>query len=263
MSANDRVDVLLVAGGRWHDVDYARAQLLDLLVAHDVTRTTVVEDYEDLALLDRDNSVLVTWTCDVRPTPEQATALDAFVRRGGRWLALHASNSALDVTHQNGRRRFAAPRVLGPVAELLGSQFLAHPPIGPFTVQVRDPGHPLVAGISDFTTTDELYVCELHEPITTLLSTSFSGSCPSFLEGQDVSGDWPVLHLKQTGAGTVCVFTLGHCRGRWDVQDLGVEDLVVIDRVAWEPEEYLLLLRRLVSWAVHGDSWSDCEKAAA
>ena len=127
MSANDRVDVLLVAGGRWHDVDYARAQLLDLLVGHDVTRTTVAEDYSDLAVLDGDNSVLVTWTCDVRPTPDQAAALDTFVRRGGRWLALHASNSALDPTTQEGRRRFAAPRVLGPVADLLGSQFLAHP----------------------------------------------------------------------------------------------------------------------------------------
>ena len=60
------------------------------------------------------------------------------------------------------------------------------------------------------------------------------------------------------------MFTLGHCRGRWDVQDLGFEeDLGVTDRVAWEPEEYRLLLQRLVSWAVHGDAWTECEQVAS
>ncbi len=262
MGADDRVDVLLVAGGRWHDVDYARARLLDLLVGHDVVRTTVSGDYSDLTVLDRPGAVLVTWTCDVRPTAEQADALAAYVRGGGRWLALHGSTSAIDVVERDGKRRYATPRALGAAAEVLGSQFLAHPPIAPYTVQVRDAEHPLVQGIGDFTTTDELYVSELHGPLTTLLSTEFTGQCPSFLEGQDVSGDWPVLHLKQTGEGTTCVFTLGHCRGRWDVQDLGFEDLGVIDRVAWEPEEYRLLLRRLVSWAVHGDTWTECEQVA-
>ena len=95
-----------------------------------------------------------------------------------------------------------------------------------------------------------------------LLSTTFAGDCPSFREGADVSGEWPVLHLKRTGDGTVCLFTLGHCRGRWDVQDLGIEDLGRLDRVAWEPPEYQLLLRRLVAWAVHGDAWGDCERVA-
>jgi hypothetical protein len=263
MGAHARVDVLLVAGGRWHDVDFARARLLDLLVGHDVVRTTVVENYGDLRPLDRPNSVLVTWTCDVRPSVDQAQALASYVTGGGRWLALHASNSAIDVVEREGSRRYATPRVLGPVAEVLGTQFLAHPPVGPFTVRVREPDHPLVEGIGDFTTQDELYVCEVHEPITTLLSAPFSGDCPSFLEGEDASGDWPVLHLKQTGAGTVCVFTLGHCRGRWDVQDLGIEDLGAVERVAWEPPEYNLLLRRLVSWAVHGDDWARCEQVAA
>lgn len=262
MSAGDRVDVLLVAGGRWHDVDYARARILCLLAGHDVARTSVAPDYRDLAVLEAENSTLITWTCDVRPSPDEAAALVSFVRRGGRWLALHASNSAIDVIERDGRRMYSTPRALGPVAELLGSQFVAHPPIAPFTVNVREPTHPIVEGLSDFVTTDELYVSELHPPITTLLSASFAGSCPSFTEGGDVSGEWPVLHLKQTGAGTVCVFTLGHCRGRWDLQDLGVEDLGVVDTVAWQPEEYGVLLRRLVSWAIHGDEWAHCEKAA-
>lgn len=262
MEGSERIDVLLVTGGRWHDVDYARAQLLGLLVEHDVTRTSVVSDYADLSRLERPGSVLVTWTCDVRPSAEQSQALADFVARGGRWLALHASNSAIDVVEDGGRARYETPRALGAAAEVLGSQFLAHPPIAPYTVEVREPHHPLVAGISDFTTTDELYVTELHGPLEVLLSTTFAGECPSFREGADVSGVWPVLHLKRTDAGTVCLFTLGHCRGRWDLQDLGIEDLGRLDRVAWEPPEYQLLLRRLVSWAVHGDAWGDCGRVA-
>lgn len=262
MSGADRVDVLLVAGGKWHDVDYARAELLAHLAGHDVTRTAVDEDYRRVGLLSSGTGVLVTWTCDVRPSPEQSEALVEFVRRGGRWLALHGSGAALD-PDPNGKRLFRTPRVMDEVVQVLGSQFLGHPPIAPFQVEVKAPGHPLLAVVEDFTITDELYVSELHEPIEVLLSAPFAGSCRGFEEGQDVSGDWPVLHFKRTGAGVACMFGLGHCRGRFDVQDLGIDDLGVADRVAWTSPEYQLLLRRLVSWAVHGDAWSRCDQVAA
>jgi len=263
MSGADRVDVLLVAGGRWHDIDYARAELLTLLTKHDVVRTTVDEDYERVGLLAEGTDVLITWTCDVRPTPEQSKELVEFVRRGGRWLALHGSNSAIDASRIGQPRLFRTPRAIDDVTEVLGSQFLGHPPIAPFRVEVTAPQHPLLAGIAPFTITDELYVSELHEPIETLLAAPFTGSCRGFEEGQDVSGDWPVLHFKRTDAGTACVFTLGHCRGRFDLQDQGIDDLGVVDRVAWESAEYRLLLDRLVGWAVHGDDWQRCEQVAS
>jgi len=37
--------------------------------------------------------------------------------------------------------------------------FRAHDPHGEFTVRVRDAAHPLVQGMKDFQTTDELYTC--------------------------------------------------------------------------------------------------------
>jgi len=40
-----RVDVVLVVGGRWHDLDFARLELLRELARHDVVRTRVFEDY--------------------------------------------------------------------------------------------------------------------------------------------------------------------------------------------------------------------------
>ena len=56
----------------------------------------------------------------------------------------------------------------------------------------------------------------------------------------------------------IVYFTLGHCRGRFDVADLGIADLGVVDRVAWQSREYREILRRCVAWATHGPGWEDC-----
>jgi hypothetical protein len=255
MGPGGRVDVVLVVGGRWHDMDFARLRLLEELERHDRVRTRVFEDYSDHdALAGAD--ALISYTCDARPDAAAQRALAGFVTRGGRWLALHASNSALDATESAGSRVFRAPRVLGAVAGVLGSQFLAHPPIGPYRVEVVG-DDPLVAGLGPFTTTDELYISELHPPLRVLLQTHYSGPCRGFAEGQ-AAGDAqprPVLYRKTTGAGEVCYFTLGHCRGRYDVQDLGIDDLGVRDRGSWAVGEFRVVLARSVGWAVHGDAW--------
>ena len=40
-----RLDAVLVCGGRWHDFDYARHQLLGLLGEREQVRTRVFSDY--------------------------------------------------------------------------------------------------------------------------------------------------------------------------------------------------------------------------
>jgi len=235
-------------------MDFARLQLLHGLDAHDRVRTRVFEDYAfDQAL--ESATALITYTCEVRPDPQAQRALADFVSAGGRWLALHATNSALDPPETGVRSTFRAPRVLGPVAQVLGSQFLAHPPIAPYVVEVVG-DDPLVAGLQSFTTTDELYICELHQPLQVLLQTRYSGSCRGFEEGVlDDDEPRPVLYRKVTGAGEVCYFTLGHCRGRYDVQDLGVQDLGRRDREAWVVPEFREVLARTLAWAAYGDDW--------
>ena len=46
-ATGSRIDVTLVAGGKYHDIDFARRQLLDLLAEHDEFRVRVQPDYED------------------------------------------------------------------------------------------------------------------------------------------------------------------------------------------------------------------------
>jgi type 1 glutamine amidotransferase len=240
------VRALLVCGGKYHDFDYARVELLKLLGEHETIRARVFEDYSCAGELSGAD-FLVTYTCDVRPSPEQQEQLRGFVEGGGRWLALHGTNSVLEYT---GAPPFQTPRSHPVFMETLGSQFLGHPPIAPFQVENVAPEHPLVEGIEAFEATDELYLCEYHGEIEALLQTRYSGSAPGFAED-----DWPddeprlVSYLHPVGQGCVLYNTLGHCRGRFDMQPL-MDEYPMVERGSWELPVYHELLRRGIRWAL-------------
>jgi hypothetical protein len=93
-----RIDAVVICGGKYHDFDYARLELLTELSQLDRVKARVFEDFacaEPGGALEAAD-LLVTYTCDVRPSAVQERGLEAFVERGGRWLALHATNSAQD-----------------------------------------------------------------------------------------------------------------------------------------------------------------------
>ncbi len=249
-----RLDVVLVCGGQWHDFDYARLRLLGMLAEHPEARTRVFEDYSTGDALERAD-LLVTYACNLRPDPAQQQRLVEFVRRGGRWLALHGTNAAIDAPPPEGPRQFRTPRDLGPVAAVLGSQFLGHPPIEPYVVRPSWPDHPLIAGVEPFEVLDELYVSELYPPLEVLLHTTYRGASRGFEEGfASDDAPRPVLYLKRTGRGEVCYFTLGHCRGRHDVQDLGIDDLGREDRGSWVIPAFVMIIRRCLAWGLYGPS---------
>ena len=244
----DPVQAVLVCGGRFHDMDYARLRLLGLLAEHEEVRTQVASDYRDMEALAAAD-FLVTYTCDVRPTePEQRTLAD-FVGRGGRWFALHGTNSILEFT---GTFPFETPRSHPVYMETLGSQFLGHPPIAPYRVEVAAPDHPLVKGVEPFEAEDELYLCEYHGELEVLLQTHFTGKAPGFREEV-----WPdddprlVMYLKPTGEGEVLYLTLGHCRGHYDMKPVA-DYYPQIERGAWELPVFEELVRRGLRWAKGG-----------
>lgn len=247
MSSPARVDAWLVAGGRYHDVDFARLELLKLLAEHPQVRVTVSPDYRDAEALAR-SRFLVTYTCDVRPSEAEQEALARFVREGGRWLALHGTNSALDFTPKG----VASPRCFPTLARVLGSQFVAHPPIQPYRVNVCAPEHALVAGIEPFDTDDELYLSEYHdrEHLVPLLDTEYRGGAAGFVES-DWSGESRhlVSYLRPLGRGAVLYNTLGHCRGHWDMRPV-MDFYPRIERCSWERPQYYALLRRGIRWAL-------------
>jgi hypothetical protein len=247
VSAPARVDALLVAGGRYHDFDFARLELLKLLAEHPQVRVSVASDYGSLAALAA-SRFLVSYTCDVRPSEAEQAALARFVEGGGRWLALHGTNAALDFT-PNG---VASPRCFPELARVLGSQFVAHPPIQPYRVEPSAPEHPLVAGIGAFETDDELYLSEYHdrERLLPLLETQYRGAAAGFVESDwSAGGRHLVSYLRPLGRGAVLYNTLGHCRGHWDMPPV-MDWYPRVERCSWERPQYHELLRRGLRWAL-------------
>ena len=135
--------------------------------------------------------------------------------------------------------------------EILGSQFMSHPPIHEYDVLVTEPEHPLVKDIPTFKVDDELYLCKFHGKYQTLLHTEWSDPVENF-----VRDDWmkdsnvqPILYIHPYGEGQVLYLTLGHCRGKYDMQPL-MEEYPVPEEGAWRTEEFYELLRRGIQWAM-------------
>ena len=243
------IDAYLVCGGRYHDIDFVRLQLLGLLAEQERIRTRVAENYDDVEAIEA-SAFLVTYAVDVVPDDTASQRLRSYVESGHRWLALHGTNSLLRYVKGRG---WEAPREAQLHMETLGSQFIAHPPVAPYQVEVTQPAHPLVAGIGAFDADDELYLSELHPPIDVLLHTYWSGHTPDFAES-----DWtrdeprPVMYLKHHGSGSVLYLALGHARGRHDMRPL-MQEYPQIERGSWNKPAFAELLRRAIRWAARID----------
>ena len=239
----ERIDAHFVAAGKYHDIDFARLEILKLLAEHPQVRTTVSHDYAATDRLDACR-FLVTYTCDLVPSEAETRAIRAWLERGGKWLALHGTNSILRFTDQG----VATPEERPDVMELLGTQFKAHPPIGPLRVEIVDREDPLTRGLDDFDVVDELYLSKTTAPIRTLAQTRFQGEATGF-----VDADWPetlvpVIYRRAIGRGELVYNTLGHCRGHWDLPEM-MPFWEHPERCAWNYPVYYELLRRALRWA--------------
>jgi uncharacterized protein len=241
---NKRLNCVLIAGGKYHDIDFARLEILKILAEDNRVRVRVFEDYSNLEAIAKAD-FLISYTCDVVPRLDEQEALRAFVEKGGRWYALHGTNSILRFL-ANGQ--VDCPRWAPHFMETLGSMFIAHPPIAPYTVQVADPDHPLVAGVKPFEATDEHYLVETYGKLHVLLDTEFEGEATGFVEHSWPKARHPVFYLHPVGAGSVLYLTLGHCRGHYDMQPM-IEFYPNPEKGSWALPVFYDLLRRGVAWA--------------
>ena len=240
-----RIDAHFVAAGKYHDIDFARLELLKLLAEHPHIRTTVATDYSDVERVAA-CKFLITYTCDLMPTTQEAAAIRTFVEAGGRWLALHGTNSILRFTDGG----VDSPDERPDVMEILGTQFKAHPPIGaPFHVKIVDRDHALTQGLNDFDVIDELYLSKTVAPIHVLMQTNFTGEATGFVDLHWDEDAVPILYLRDLGKGGVLYNTLGHCRGHHDVIQL-MPFWDHPERCAWSYPVYYEMLRRGIRWAV-------------
>lgn len=246
------IHVVFVVGGVWHDFDFARLEILKLLAEDERIRTRVFEDYDSARPALESADFLITYTCNVMASVETQEVLRDFVASGRRWYALHGTNSVLRFLSPEGagygELLVNSPRWAPLFMETLGSQFIAHPPIAPYRVEVAQPDHPMVEGVEPFETTDELYLMETHGELDVLLDCEFSGEATGFVEKDWPKARHPVLYFHEVGAGQVLYLTLGHCRGHYDMP--GITDFYPeVERCAWDLPVFYTLLRRGIDWA--------------
>ncbi|WP_321390382.1 ThuA domain-containing protein [Emcibacter sp.] len=240
-----RIDVYFVCSGKYHDIDFARMEILKLLSKHECIRTRVAEDYRDIDAI-RNADFLITYTCEVIPTPDQQKALRDYISEGGRWIALHGTNSILKFMKGG---KVACPDNAPLFMELLGSQFAAHPPLQDFEITVSDVDHELTRNLQPFTVEDEIYLIKNAQNIHCLLETRWTGTIREF-EDSDWTEDAPrpVMYLNDFGKGQVLYLTLGHCRGKYDMQPL-IDEYYRIERCSWKSPVFYELLERSILWA--------------
>ena len=94
MSEHKTTKVYLVAAGDFHDIDYARLELLKLLAEHESVRTEVASNYHDVEAI-AESDFLITYTCNLVPSEAEQAALRDYIASGKRWFALHGTNSIL------------------------------------------------------------------------------------------------------------------------------------------------------------------------
>ncbi|MGB6454493.1 MAG: ThuA domain-containing protein [Streptosporangiaceae bacterium] len=222
----------LVCGSpaRNHDFDFARRALLDALYAAGDIRTDVYSNYDAGQAVEA-GDLLVSYTSQVPVADSHCEALRRYLERGGRWFAIHASNSVRDNVHLPG---------------ILGSRFLAHPPYMRYSVTVSRPGDPLMAGIDPaFDVDDELYIIEQHADFEVLLETRWGGEAMSQSYPETVR---PLMYRHRVGAGGVLYLALGHCNRAFDVPRPGMPD-APDRRGPWSTALYQELIRRGIDWA--------------
>jgi uncharacterized protein len=191
----------LVCGSpaRNHDFDFARRALLDALYAAGDIRTDVWNNYDAGAAIEA-GDLLVSYTSQVPVADAQCASLRRFLERGGRWFAIHASNSVRDNPHLPG---------------ILGSRFITHPPYMHYSVKVSRPDDPLMDGIdTTFDVDDELYVIEQHADFEVLLETRWGGEAFGGHTFPDAVR--PLMYRHRLGDGGVLYLALGHCNRPFD-----------------------------------------------
>ncbi len=245
--SSERIDVSLVCNAKYHDTNFARLELLKLLAEHEDINTHVAATFSDVETI-KASRLLVTYTCDLRPTVEEQEALREFLENGGRWFALHATNALLEFVEGG---KVDTPDVAPKFMQLLGSRFIAHPANTRIAVRVTDYAHALTRGISDFEVDDEEpYYCEALGDQRVLLEASYNDPSTGYVRsdyGTDREAH-PQMYLHECGRGEVLYLSLGHCAGKHDMKPL--VNIVPVVRGSWDSPVYYELLRRGILWGI-------------
>ena len=201
--------LLVLSGGR-HPYEESTPVLRQFLEdhGHDVTVTDNPDILSDEGRM-RTHDALVFNTLregDLALSVEEQQGMKEFIGSGHGFVCIHISGCVPDSWHEYGD-------ITGG-GWVMGQSF--HPPYGKFTANVVDKSHPGVAGISDFTTNDELYMnIDYRDGNDVFMSAEFEGGVlpKNRVDGEPMDmpgGTFPLGWTRNYGGGKVFVTLLGH-----------------------------------------------------
>ena len=144
------IQVLVLTGENNHDWPATSKYLKNVLESYGDIVVDVYDEPEHLILatpeINKYDVLLLNFNKQRRWRPDVEAGFTRFLDAGKGVVVLHAANNSFASWPEY-------ERILG-AAWRTGT---FHPPYGRFLVQAKDPSHPIMAGISRFETTDELY----------------------------------------------------------------------------------------------------------
>ncbi|MEP0766230.1 MAG: DUF1080 domain-containing protein [Fimbriimonadia bacterium] len=236
-----KIKVLFLSGWTIHEHETLPPVLLRALNATGDFEVTLSSDKSLLAKLSPYDVVLL-YTTGGDLTKEEETGLWNFVDNGKGLAGIHSASDSF----KNSDKFW----------QLLGGRFVSHG-AGTYKVNIKrgGPVPEIVAGLGDFTITDETYVNDIHKK---------SFIQPLAYRAED---NEPAAWIQQQGKGRVFYTNLGHGMPAWtneSFQKLVVNGLYwvagrtpspgALDKVEWGFRD-LFNGKDLSNWIVPGDQW--------
>jgi type 1 glutamine amidotransferase len=162
----------------------------------DVEVSDTLDAFKDEAKLASLSLIVPVWTFG-KITAEQANPLFNAVKGGVGLAGCHGG--MCDAFRENCEYQF-----------MTGGQWVAHPGNDGvrYTVNVRDPHHPVMEGIADFEVSSEQYYMHVDPAVKVLATTRFPVADGPHTPNGPV--DMPVVWTKYYGQGRVFYNSLGH-----------------------------------------------------
>ena len=198
--------LLIISGGR-HPYEESTPVLERFLkeAGHDLTvswETDLLSDAREMGQYD----VLVFNTLRRNETAlnkDEQVGMKEFILSGKGFVCIHISGCIPDTWPEY--------RDITGGGWVMGTSF--HPPYGQFTVNIQNSNHPGVAGITDFVTSDELYMGIDYSIDNDVFMTADSEGGTYAWGGKPTSmpaGKFPLGWTRTYGDGKVFVTLLGH-----------------------------------------------------
>ena len=219
--------LLVISGGGQHPFEESTPVLEGFLKGadHDVTvdwEAGVLSDAD--ALSQYDALVFNTFRAnETTLTETEQAGMKGFISGGKGFVCIHISGCVPDT--------WPGYREITGGGWVMGTSF--HPPYGQFTVNIDQPGHPGVEGISDFVTNDELYMGIEYSDDNDVFMKATSEEGTYQWEGKETympSGTFPLGWTRSYGDGRVFVTLLGHNGLSFETPEF---QKMVLNGVAW------------------------------